>query len=335
VTTTEHSAPRRVKYWQAINQTLASEMERDPSVCLIGEDVARAGGSFGATRGLYDHFGPSRVRDTPISELAITAVGTGAAMTGVRPIVEIMYMDFIQLALDQVVNQAAKMRFMSGGRYHVPLTILTLVAARMQSGPQHSQSFESWLGNVPGIRVVWPTTPADAAGLLRSAIRSDDPVVFMESLSVWRSGGEMPIDSAPIPFGKASFRRHGTDATIVSVGGAVAAAVEAAEALLADGVEVDVIDLRSISPLDTDAVRESVAKTGVLVTVQDSPAPYGIGDAVVSGVAVEDPRLFRVAPQVVAPPFTPTPFAPALEKHYYPTADRVAGAVRSALGRDR
>ena len=163
---------RKLKYWQAINKTLAAEMERDERVCAFGEDIAVGGGSFGATRGLLDKFGSSRVRDTPISELAIAAVGTGSAMTGLRPVIEIMYMDFIQLALDQIVNQAAKMRFMAGGAYSVPLTVRTLVASRTQSGPQHSQSFEAWLGGVPGLRVVWPTTPADAAALLRSSISS-------------------------------------------------------------------------------------------------------------------------------------------------------------------
>jgi pyruvate dehydrogenase E1 component beta subunit len=325
-------AGKKMKYWQAINLTLAAEMERDETVCAIGEDIAVGGGSFGATRGLLDKFGPSRVRDTPISELAIAGVGTGAAMTGLRPVVEIMYMDFIQLALDQVVNQAAKMRFMAGGAYSVPLTLRTLVAARMQSGPQHSQSFEAWLGSVPGLRVVWPTTPADAAGLLRTSIRSDDPVVFMESLAAWRSSGEVP-DEHTVPFGKAAIRRPGRDVTLVAVGGAVAAAVEAAEQLSEEGIEAEVVDLRSINPFDAETVIESVARTGALIAVQDAPVPFGIGKMAIASVAVEDPALFKSTPRVVGPPFSPTPFSPELEKRFYPTSERIVAETRSAIDR--
>jgi pyruvate dehydrogenase E1 component beta subunit len=321
---------RQRKYWQAINETLASEMERDPAVCLMGEDIARGGGSFGATRGLLDRFGASRVRDTPISELAIVAAGTGAAMCGLRPVVEIMYMDFIQLALDQVVNQAAKMRFMSGGAYAVPLTIRTVAAARMQSGPQHSQSFESWLGNVPGLRVVAPSSPADAAGLLRTSIRSDDPVVFIESLSAWRSSGEVPDDHV-IPFGRAVVRRTGVDATLVAVGSSVAAALDAADLLSRDAVEVEVVDLRSISPVDASTVVESVSRTGALIVVQDTPVPFGVGEMVIARVATEDPSLFKAPPRVVGPPFAPTPFSPELERRYYPTKERIAEEAKIVL----
>ncbi len=323
---------RKLKYWQAINKTLAAEMERDERVCAFGEDIAVGGGSFGATRGLLDKFGSSRVRDTPISELAIAAVGTGSAMTGLRPVIEIMYMDFIQLALDQIVNQAAKMRFMAGGAYSVPLTVRTLVASRTQSGPQHSQSFEAWLGGVPGLRVVWPTTPADAAGLLRTSIRSEDPVVFMESLSLWRTSGEVP-DEHVVPLGKAAVRRPGHDVTLVSAGGAVATAVEAAEQLAVDGIEAEIIDLRSISPFDAEAVIESVARTGALVAVQDAPVPFGIGKMAISSVAEEDPTLLRSAPRVVGPPFAPTPFSPELEKRFYPTAEQVVAEVKAAIDR--
>ncbi|HEX3736543.1 MAG TPA: transketolase C-terminal domain-containing protein [Solirubrobacterales bacterium] len=323
---------RKLKYWQAINQTLAAEMERDETVCAFGEDIAVGGGSFGATRGLLERFGPNRVRDTPISELAIAAVGTGAAMTGTRPVLEIMYMDFIQLALDQVVNQAAKMRFMAGGAYSVPLTIRTLVASRMQSGPQHSQSFEAWLGSVPGLRVVWPSTAADAAGLLRAAIRSDDPVVFMESLALWRAADEVP-DEHVVPIGKAAVRRPGGDVTIVCVGGATIAAMAAAEELAGEGIEAEVLDLRSISPLDTEAIVTSVARTGALVTVQDAPVPFGIGQAAVAAVAVADPTLFKAPPRVVGPPFSPTPFSPDLEKRFYPTSERIVAEVKAAVDR--
>lgn len=319
-----------MRYWQAINETLAAEMERDPRVCLFGEDVGRGGGSFGTTRGLLDRFGSSRVRDTPISEMAIAAAGTGAAMMGLRPVVEIMYMDFIPLALDQIVNQAAKMRFMSGGAYAVPLVIRTVVAARTQSGPQHSQSFEAWLGSVPGLRVVAPSTPADAAGLLRTSIRSDDPVVFIESLSAWRTNGDIPEEHT-VPFGVAAVRRPGTDATIVAVGSAVAGALEAAELLSGEGHEIEVIDLRSLSPIDTHTLVESVGRTGRLVAVQDTPTPFGVGQMVVAAVAIADPSLFKAAPRVVGPPFSPTPFAPELERRYYPSTERIASELREVL----
>ena len=326
----ENNGARKVKYWQAINEALTGEMERDLSVCLFGEDIGRGGGSFGATRGLLDRFGASRVRDTPISELAIVAAGTGAAMTGLRPVVEIMYMDFLLLALDQVVNQAAKMRFMSGGAYAVPLTIRTVVASRTQSGPQHSQSFEAWLGNVPGLRVVAPSTPADAAGLLRTSIRSDDPVVFIESLAAWRSSGEIPDDHT-VPFGSAAVRRAGDDVTFVAVGSAVQIAVDAAEMLQADGISAEVIDLRSLSPFDAATVVESVGRTGSLVAVQDTPIPFGVGETVIARVAMEDPSLFKAPPRVVGPPFSPTPFAPELEARYYPTKERIAAETKEML----
>jgi pyruvate/2-oxoglutarate/acetoin dehydrogenase E1 component len=318
---------KKIRYWQAINQTLSAEMERDPRVFTIGEDIAKAGGSFGATRGLLERFGPARVRDTPISELAIAAAGTGAAMAGMRPVIEIMYMDFIQLALDQVVNQAAKMRFMSGGAYSVPLTIRTLVAARMQSGPQHSQSFEAWLGGVPGLRVVWPTTPADAAGLLRTAIRSDDPVVFIESLASWRLSESVP-EEIVVPLGRAAVRRTGCDLTMVSFGGAVAPTLAAAELMAGEGVEAEVLDLRSISPLDSRSILESVARTGALMVVQDGPVPYGVGQAVIAAVAMEDPTLLRTRPEVVGPPFSPAPFSPELEGRYFPGSEQIATRAR-------
>lgn len=320
------------KYWAAVNAAIAEEMERDSSVFFIGQDIGEAGGPFGATRGLLEKFGPQRVRDTPISEQAMAGLGAGAAMTGTRPIVEIMYMDFALLALDQLVNQAAKMRFMSGGRYRVPLTVITMVAAHTESGPQHSQSFETWLGQVPGLRVVWPSNAADAKGLLKSAIRSDDPVVFIQSLSAWRKVADVPDGDHLVPIGKARLARVGSDASLVAVGGAVGIAERSAEQLGVRGVSVDVVDLRSISPLDTETVWESVQRTGNLVVVQEGPEPFGIGDRVVAEVARRDPRVFRTAPRVLAPPFAATPFAPELERQFYPDEEQVVEAVLEMVG---
>jgi pyruvate dehydrogenase E1 component beta subunit len=321
-----------LKYWQGVNSAIAEEMERDPLVFLLGEDIGAAGGPFGSAQGLFDRFGPSRVLDTPISELAMMGLGVGAAMTGTRPIVEIMYMDFLLLAMDQLVNQAAKMRFMSGGKYHVPLTVITMVASRTQSGPQHSQSFETWAGQVPGLRVVWPSNAADAKGLLKSAIRSDDPVLYLESLSAWRSACEVPDGDHLVPIGKAAVAREGRDVTLVAVGGAVTIAVGAADVLAEGGIAAEVIDLRSLSPLDEDAIVASVAKTGALVAVQDGPEPFGVGRHVVSAVALRDPSLLKHPPRVMAPPFAPTPFAPALEDQFYPSIDAVAEATTKMLG---
>jgi pyruvate dehydrogenase E1 component beta subunit len=320
-----------LKYWKGVNLALLEEMDRDPLVCLLGEDVGLAGGPFGSTQGLFSRFGEKRVRDTPISELAMMGVGTGAAMTGIRPVVEIMYMDFLLLALDQLVNQAAKMRFMSGGRYAVPLTVMTMVAARTQSGPQHSQSFETWTGQVPGLRVVWPSNAADAKGLLKSAIRSDDPVVFIESLSAWRSISDVPDGEHLVPLGRAAIVRAGSDITLVAVGGAVATAVTAAERLSELGIQAEIVDLRSISPLDEACVIESVAKTRALIAVQEGPEVFGVGRQVVSAVALTDPALFRYKPRILAPPFAPIPFAPKLEAAYYPDVKSVVSAATQML----
>ena len=319
------------KYWQAINDALFEEIERDPLVCLLGQDVGRAGGPFGSTRGLFDRFGERRVWDTPISELGLMALGSGGALAGIRPIVDVMYMDFMLLAMDQLVNQAAKMRFMSGGRYTVPLTVLTMVAAGTRSGPQHSQSFESWLGQVPGLRVAWPATPADAKGLIKTAIRTDDPVVIIQSLSLWRAKGEIPEGDVLVPLGRARVARRGKDLTVVAAGATVSTALEAAEQVAVEGIEAEVIDIRSISPLDQGAVLESVGRTGRLVVVQEGPEPFGWGRHVISGVTLEDPGLFDCAPRVAAPPFSPTPFSPELEDAFLPSADRIASTMRSML----
>ena len=318
-----------LKYWQAINSALAEELERDGTVCLLGEDVARAGGPFGATRGLFERFGEQRVWDTPISELGLMGVGTGAALTGIRPVIEIMYMDFLLLALDQLINQAAKMRFMSGGRYSVPLTVTTMVAAKSQSGPQHSQSFETWLAQVPGLRVVWPATPADAKGLLKTAIRSNDPVVFIESLSLWRSKGEVPDGDVLVPLGSARVARGGNDVTLVAVGAAVSTILEAAVLLEKDGIDAEVIDLRSLSPIDDEAIVRSVAKTRMLAVVQEGPDPFGIGRHVISTVALHDPTLFVCPPKLLTAPYSPIPFSPELEASFYPGAAAVVAAVRT------
>lgn len=325
-----------MKLWQAVNAALADELEADPAVVLFGEDVGKAGGPFGASRGLRDRFGASRVRDTPIAEGAITGVAVGAAMCGLRPVVEIMYFDFITLAMDQLVNQAAKMRYMSGGELSVPMTMLTFCGAGRGSGPQHSQSLEAWLAHVPGLSVVYPSNPADARGLLRSAIQTDDPVVLIESSRLWTVRGEVDDEGEPVPIGVAAIARPGRDVTLVSWGWAAARTLEAAALLATEGIDAEVVDLRSISPLDVTTVVESVVRTGRLLVVQDAAGPYGPGAEVAAQVA-EHAFGDLVAPVGrLSAPFAPAPFSTALEHAYYPTAERIAAVAQALVeGRPR
>jgi len=278
---------RELKHWQAVNEALFEEMTRDDRVTLAGEDVAQPGGPFGASRGLLEKFGPWRVKDTPISEAAIAGLAVGAALGGLRPVVEIMFLDFIALAMDQVVNQAAKTCYMSAGRLSLPMTIRSLCGAGRNNGPQHSQSLESWLCHVPGLKVVWPSNPADAKGLLKSAIRDDNPVIVIDSLSLWTSKGEVPGGDHVTPIGKAEVKRAGTDVTVVAVGSMVLRALEAAERLSAQRIEAEVIDLRTLSPLDREAILGSVAKTHRLVIAHDAVKPFGFGAEIAAMVAEE------------------------------------------------
>lgn len=322
----------RVKYWQAINRALCDAMAEDPRVCLFGEDVAAAGGTFGATSGLLDRFGASRVRDTPISEATIVGAAVGAAMTGLRPVVEVMFMDFIGLAMDQLVNQAAKIAYMSGGAYRVPMVVRTLCGAGRSTGPQHGQSFEAWLAHVPGLKVVWPSTPADAYGLIRSAIADDDPVVVIESLALWSVREELELDGAPaVPIGSAVIRQSGEDLTMVAWGAAVATALQAADTLARDGVDVEVIDLRSISPLDEQTLLTSLEHTGRLAVVEQAPAVAGLGDRITAFASTVGHRLLASPVIRVSPPFAPVPFPPALERAYFPTADRITETIRAHM----
>lgn len=320
------------KYWQAINAALAEELRRDETVVLFGEDVAAPGGPFGASKGLLDEFGPNRVRDTPISEAAITGVAVGSAIAGLRPIIEIMFFDFITLALDQLANQAAKMAYMSMGHYSVPLTLRSMCGAHLGSGPQHSQNLESWVASVPGLKVVWGGTPADAKGLLKAAIRDPDPVVVVESAGLWSTKGEVPDDpNHLVPLGQANIRRPGEDVTLVCWGGTVPRADLAASTLAADDIDVEVVDLRTLNPLDTNRILGSLDKTGRLVVVQDATGPCSVGADVVRLAATAGFDSLRAAPEVVSPPFAPVPFTPTLERAYFPQSDDVVTAVKRTL----
>lgn len=320
----------KIKYWQAVNRALSDSLEADQRVCLYGEDVGAAGGPFGASKGLQERFGANRVRDTPISEAAIVGTAVGAAMTGLRPIVEIMFMDFMGLAMDQLVNQAAKMSYMSGGAYRVPMVVRTLCGAGRSVGPQHGQSFEGWLANVPGLKVVWPAFPSDAYGLLRSAVADENPVIVIESLRLWSIREDIE-EFAPIPIGQAAVRRAGTDVTIISWGAAVHRALAAAQLCASRGIDSEVIDLRSISPLDENAILTSLAKTGRLILVEDGPGLVGVGTRVVALAAGVGFRMLKTAVSIVSSPFAPVPFSPQLEAEYFPSEERIADAIQKSM----
>lgn len=322
-----------LKYWQAINAAIGEEMERDPSVVLFGEDVARAGGTYVATKGLLDRFGGARVRDTPISEATLAGMATGAAMTGLRPIVEIMFFDFITLATDQLVNHAAKVSWVSGGRFEVPMVLRTVCGAGRNSGPQHSQSLEAWLAHIPGIKVVWPSNPADMKGLLKSAVRDPNPVVVIESLALWSSKADVPEGDHVVPIGKARVARAGGDVTVVSWGAAMARALVAAETLAADhGVQAEVVDLRTLSPLDAETVLTSLAKTGRLVIVHDAVGPYGGGAEIAAIAASQGFGSLRAPIRRVTAPFGLVPFPPQLEEAFFPQPDQVVTAALDVVG---
>lgn len=319
-----------LRYVHAINQALADAMRDDGTVVVLGEDVAGAGGSFKATRGLVDVFGTARVIDTPISESTIVSASVGAAMSGLRPVVEIMFMDFITLGMDALVNQAAKARFMFGGRTSVPMVLRTPHGGGVSAGPQHSQCLEAWLAHVPGLKVVCASNPQDAYSLLRSAIEDPDPVVFVEHKALYAVRGD--VDTAvKAPIGQARTARRGRDVTVVTYGATVAVCLAAAELLSREGIEVEVIDLRSLQPWDEAAVFSSVAATHRVAIVHEAVQSFGVGAEIAARIA-EDAFDELDAPVVrVAAPFMPVPFAKPLEERYAVNVDRVIHGVRKTL----
>lgn len=318
-----------LRYGKAIGQALHDAMTGDPNVMVFGEDIAGAGGSFGVTRGLLDSFGPLRVRDTPISEATILSAAVGAAMGGLKPVVEIMFMDFITLGMDALVNQAAKARFMFGGQTSVPMVLRTPHGGGLAAGPQHSQCLEGWLAHVPGLKVVCPATVADAYGLMRAAIDDPDPVIFIEHKALYAHKGELTEPPAPVPIGRAATARPGRDLTIVTWGAALHEALAAAGQLAGRGIEAEVIDLRSLQPWDEGAVLDSLRRTHRLVVFHEAVTAYGPGAEIAArlgeiGFDELDAPIVRVGA-----PFMPVPFAPSLEDAYRPQAgDLVAAAER-------
>lgn len=319
-----------MRYMQAIGQALGDSMTEDGSVILLGEDIAAAGGSFKATRGLLERFGPGRVRDTPISEASIVSAAVGAAMSGLKPVVEIMFMDFVTLAMDALVNQAAKARFMFGGRSSVPMVLRTPHGGGLNAGPQHSQCLEAWLAHVPGLKVVCPSSAQDAYSLLRAAIADPDPVVFVENKALYGRKGEVDTAIEGV-IGKAAVARAGRDATIVTYGATVHLALAAAEQLARERIEVEVIDLRSIQPWDEACVLESVARTHRLVVAHEAVQAFGVGAEIAARVAEQGFDELDAPIVRVGAPFMPVPFAASLERRYMVDVEGVVAAVRKTL----
>ncbi len=319
-------------YRDAVAAGLAQEMARDGSVVLIGEDVGAAGGVFKATVGLLDKFGPRRVRDTPISEQAILGAAMGAAMTGLRPVAELMFADFLSVCHDLVVNQIAKARYMTNGQITLPLVVRFGNGGGLRFGAQHSQSVESWLMAVPGLKVVVPSTPADVIGLMAAAVRDDDPVMFIEEKALYSTSGEVPDGEHVDELGTARIRRSGSDVTIVALGTMVHRALGAAEHLAAAGTDCEVIDLRSLVPLDVSSVATSVAKTGRLFTVEENPRLCGWGAEVASIIAEECFYDLDSPIRRITAPHIPLPAADSLEDATIPSVERIVESVRRGLG---
>lgn len=320
-----------VRFMKAINQALSEAMEADPMVILLGEDIAAAGGSFKVTRDLLDRFGPERVYDTPISEAAIVGMAVGAALTGAKPVVEIMFMDFVTLTMDMMVNQAAKARSMFGGQGSVPMVLRTPHGGGLNAGPQHSQCLEVWFAHVPGLKVVCPSNPVDAYGLMRAAIDDPDPVLFIENKALYASKGDLPDAPDSVPIGTARIARKGTDATVVAYGAAVDWAMTAASTLEPEGLEIEVIDLRSLQPWDEATVLASLSKTHNLVIAHEAVTAFGIGAEIAARMAdVGFDELDGPIVRVGAP-FAPSPFGKTLEAEYRPTSDDIVAAIRRAL----
>jgi pyruvate dehydrogenase E1 component beta subunit len=317
-----------VTYRESVAEGIAREMRRDDTVVCLGEDIGAAGGVFKTTAGLFEEFGPKRVWDTPISEQAIVGAAMGAAMTGMRPVAEIMFSDFLACCWDYLANEIPKVRYMTGGQVTVPLVIRTANGGGLGFGAQHSQAVENWALTVPGLKIAAPSTPADVIGLMASAIRSDDPVVVFEHKGLFASKGAAAPPGHVVPLGEASIVRAGSDVTVVALASTVPTAVRAAEVLAADGIGVEVVDLRCLVPLDMKTVLASVERTSRLVIVEENPYQGGWGGTVASIVADEGFEFLDAPIRRVASECVPLPFADTLEDEVIPTVDKVADAVR-------
>ena len=332
---------RKITYMQAINEALDQEMERDETVVVFGEDNAGGAGSpgeddawggvMGVTKGLYGKY-PGRVLDTPISESAFIGAAAGAACSGLRPVAELMFVDFFGVCMDQIYNQAAKFRYMFGGKARTPMVIRTMYGAGIRAASQHSQCLYPVFTHIPGLKVVVPSNPYDAKGLLIASIRDDDPVIYFENKVLYSVEGEVPEDPYTIPLGEAEYVREGEDVTIVAIGRMVSMAEQAAEALADEGIECEIVDPRTTSPLDAETIYESVENTGRLVVVDEANPRCSLAADIVARVAENCFEDLKAAPKMVTAPHTPPPFSPTLEDLYVPDPERVAAAVREVAG---
>jgi pyruvate dehydrogenase E1 component beta subunit len=323
---------REITLGEAVREALAEEMRRDPRVFILGEDIAEAGTVFKVLGGLVDEFGPERVLDTPISEAGFTGVAVGAAMTGMRPVVDVMFGDFSTLVMDQMVNQAAKVHYMSGGKWNVPMVMRTTLGATRRSAAQHSQSLHAWFCHVPGLKVVLPSTPYDAKGLMKTAIRDDSPVVFFEDKMMYRLKGPVPAEEYTIPFGVADVKREGTDVTIVATSSMVQVALGAAQLLEKEGISAEVIDPRTLWPLDEKTLVESAKKTSRAIVVDEGYGRYG-ATAELASVITEGAFFDLEAPvKRVGAMHVPIPFSPPLEDATVPNEQAVVAAAKALLG---
>src|SRR6184192_1898878 len=326
-------ATRELRFAQAIREALAEEMRRDSRVCIFGEDVAEAGTPFKVLSGLVEEFGRERVMDTPISEAGFTGMGVGAAMTGLRPVVDIMFGDFLTLTMDQLVNQAAKVHYMSGGTWKVPMVLRTTLGATRRSAAQHSQSLHAWLSHVPGLKVAMPSTPYDAKGLLKTAIRDENPVVFFEDKMMYKLKGSVPEGEYTIPFGVADVKREGEDVTIVATSSMVQVALGAAEMLEKIGVSAEVIDPRTTWPLDEKTLVESAKKTSRAIVVDEGYGRYGVSGEIASVIAEGAFYSLDAPVKLMGAMHVPIPFSPPLEDVTVPTEQAVFQAARAMCGK--
>jgi len=316
---------------EAIREALAEEMERDRTVFMIGEDIGQFGGALGQTKGLFEKFGDERILDTPISEAAIVGAAVGASMLGMRPIADIMFTDFSTLAMDQIINQAAKARFMSGGKVSVPVVIKMQSGAGRGKAAQHSQSFEAIYSHIPGLKVVMPSTPYDAKGLFKSAIRDNDPVVYMEHGSLYGIKGQIPEEDYTIPIGVGDIKREGKDISIITYSYMVHKALAAAKTLEADGIDVEIVDLRTLRPMDTDIIIESVKKTHRVVVLHEACVTGGIGGEIVAKIAENAFDYIDAPIKRVGVPDVPIPYAKSLEDTIVPNEEKLITCIKEVL----
>ena len=323
---------REITYRDAVREAMCEEMRRDENVYLMGEDIGVYCGAFGVSKGMLEEFGPERIRETPISEAAFVGAGVGSAITGMRPIVELMFSDFMTVCYDQIINQAAKMHYMFAGKVNVPMVIRTPAGGGTGAAAQHSQSLEQMYCHVPGLKVVVPSTPYDAKGLLKTAIRDNNTVIFLEQKRLYKEKGMIPDEDYTIPLGKADIKREGRDVSIITYGRMVQMSLQVAEKLSQEGIEVEVLDLRTLSPLDTEAIIATAKKTKRVVVVHESVQFAGFGGEIVSTITDSEAFFYLDAPiKRVGGAFCPVPFNPVLEAQAFPTPEKIEAAIRSTL----